>query len=108
MKIRVLERTQIVPRSLDETFKFLSDPRNLKRLTPPAMQFKFLSNPPKAVQPALRSITRFVYTESRSIGGRESISSSRRIGLSISRRKALTRYGVIATRSGISAGATPR
>jgi ligand-binding SRPBCC domain-containing protein len=51
MKVRVLERTQVVPRSLDETFKFLSDPRNLKRLTPPAMQFKFLSNPPKAVQP---------------------------------------------------------
>jgi ligand-binding SRPBCC domain-containing protein len=51
MKVRVLERTQIVPRSVDETFRFFSDPRNLKRLTPPFLKFKFLSTPPQAVQP---------------------------------------------------------
>ena len=51
MKVRVLERTQIVPRSVDETFRFFSDPRNLKRLTPPFLRFKFLSTPPQALQP---------------------------------------------------------
>ena len=51
MKVRVLERTQIVPRALDETFKFFSDPRNLQRLTPAFLKFKFLSTPPAAVQP---------------------------------------------------------
>ena len=51
MKLRVFERTQIVPRPLDETFKFFSDPRNLQRLTPAFLKFKFLSTPPSAVQP---------------------------------------------------------
>lgn len=51
MKVRVLERTQIVPRPVDETFRFFSDPRNLKRLTPPFLKFRFLSTPPQAVQP---------------------------------------------------------
>jgi ligand-binding SRPBCC domain-containing protein len=51
MKVRVLERSQIVPRPLDETFKFFSDPRNLPRLTPAFLKFKFLSTPPAAVQP---------------------------------------------------------
>ena len=51
MKVRVLERTQIVPLALDETFKFFSDPRNLQRLTPAFLKFKFLSTPPAAVQP---------------------------------------------------------
>src|SRR3979490_78198 len=51
MKVRVLERTQTVPRSQEETFGFFADPRNLKRLTPPFLQFKFLSNPPKVLQP---------------------------------------------------------
>jgi ligand-binding SRPBCC domain-containing protein len=51
MKVRVLERTQIVPRSVDETFRFFCDPRNLKRLTPPFLRFKFLSTPPQALQP---------------------------------------------------------
>jgi ligand-binding SRPBCC domain-containing protein len=51
MKVRVLERTQTVPRNQEETFRFFADPRNLKRLTPPFLQFKFLSTPPKAVQP---------------------------------------------------------
>jgi ligand-binding SRPBCC domain-containing protein len=53
MKVRVLERTQTVPRSQEETFRFFADPRNLKRLTPPFLQFKFLSNPPKVLQPGV-------------------------------------------------------
>jgi ligand-binding SRPBCC domain-containing protein len=51
MKVRVLERTQIVPRPIDEAFKFFSDPRNLKRLTPAFLEFKFLSTPPQTVHP---------------------------------------------------------
>ena len=51
MKVRVLERTQTVPRSKAETFGFFADPQNLKRLTPPFLQFKFVSTPPKTVQP---------------------------------------------------------
>ena len=49
MIVRVLERTQIVPRPIDEAFKFFSDPRNLERLTPAFLQFKFLSTPPETV-----------------------------------------------------------
>jgi ligand-binding SRPBCC domain-containing protein len=51
MKTRVLERTQIVPTPIDETFRFFSDPRNLERLTPSFLNFKFLSTPPANVQP---------------------------------------------------------
>jgi ligand-binding SRPBCC domain-containing protein len=50
MKVRVLERTQVVPRPIDEAFRFFSDPRNLERLTPAFLQFKFLSPPPETVQ----------------------------------------------------------
>ncbi len=53
MKVRVLERIQIVPRSPAETFRFFSNPRNLQRLTPPLLKFKFLSTPPEVVQPGV-------------------------------------------------------
>ena len=51
MKVRVLERTQIVRRPLVETFRFLSEPRNLERLTPVFLKFKFLSPPPEVLRP---------------------------------------------------------
>ncbi len=51
MKVRVLERTQIVPRPLAETFKFFSDSHNLQRLTPQFLQFKFLAPPPEVMHP---------------------------------------------------------
>jgi len=51
MKVRTLERTQMVPRPLAETFKFFSDPHNLQRLTPAFLQFKFLSPPPEVMHP---------------------------------------------------------
>jgi ligand-binding SRPBCC domain-containing protein len=51
MKIRTLERTQIVQRPRAETFKFFSDARNLKRLTPAFLQFKFLATPPAVMHP---------------------------------------------------------
>lgn len=51
MKTRILERTQTVPRDIDETFRFFSDARNLERLTPAFLNFKFLSKPPVAMHP---------------------------------------------------------
>jgi ligand-binding SRPBCC domain-containing protein len=51
MKVRVLERTQIVRRPVVETFRFFSDPRNLERLTPAFLKFKFLTPPPPEVRP---------------------------------------------------------
>lgn len=51
VKVRTLERTQIVPRPLAETFRFFSDPRNLQRLTPAFLNFKFLERPPEVVHP---------------------------------------------------------
>lgn len=51
MKVRTLEHTQIVPRPIAETFRFFSDPRNLQRLTPAFLQFKFLSQPPEVMHP---------------------------------------------------------
>ena len=35
MRLFTLQRQQVVPASLEETFEFLSDPRNLAQLTPP-------------------------------------------------------------------------
>jgi ligand-binding SRPBCC domain-containing protein len=51
MKVRTLERVQIVPRPPAETFRFFSDPRNLQRLTPAFLNFKFLAPPPDVMHP---------------------------------------------------------
>jgi|SRR5208282_295208 len=51
MKVRILERTQIVPRPLAETFRFFADPHNLQRLTPAFLNFRFLSPPPEVMHP---------------------------------------------------------
>ena len=51
VKVRTLERTQIVPRPIAETFKFFSDPHNLQRLTPAFLNFKFLAPPPAVMHP---------------------------------------------------------
>ena len=47
MKLYRLERTQRLPRPIDETFAFFADPRNLKELTPRFLGFEFLGKPPK-------------------------------------------------------------
>ena len=50
VKVHTLERTQIVRRPLAETFDFFVDPRNLKRLTPEYLGFRFLEPPPAQLQ----------------------------------------------------------
>jgi ligand-binding SRPBCC domain-containing protein len=51
VKVRTLERTQIVRRPVAETFNFFSDPRNLKRLTPACLNLRFLEPPPEVMHP---------------------------------------------------------
>ena len=46
MKTYILERTQIIERSLDSTFEFFSDACNLEKLTPQFLQFKILTPKP--------------------------------------------------------------
>lgn len=40
-----LERTQVVPRSLEQTFAFFADPWNLEAITPPWLHFRILAAP---------------------------------------------------------------
>lgn len=51
MKTYLLERTQIIPRSLDETFAFFSDAFNLERITPPFLRFRILTPAPIKMVP---------------------------------------------------------
>ena len=40
-----LERTQVVPVSLDQAFAFFADARNLERITPPWLRFRIVEAP---------------------------------------------------------------
>ncbi len=53
MPIYQLERRQIVPLRLLECWRFFSDPRNLERITPPALHFTVKSSLPPEVYPGL-------------------------------------------------------
>ena len=48
MKPFVFERTQTLSTTLDEAWRFFSDPGNLARITPPAMDFRITSAPQAA------------------------------------------------------------
>jgi ligand-binding SRPBCC domain-containing protein len=48
MKPFVFERSQILPTTLDEAWRFFSDPGNLVKITPPAMDFHITSAPQAA------------------------------------------------------------
>ncbi len=43
-----LQRTQLVPRGLEETFAFFAEPRNLEAITPPWLHFRILEAPADA------------------------------------------------------------
>ncbi|MEO5754225.1 MAG: SRPBCC family protein [Chthoniobacterales bacterium] len=53
MPIYQLERKQMVSLGLDECWRFFSDPRNLKKITPPEMNFVIKSRLPAEVHPGL-------------------------------------------------------
>lgn len=48
-----LEDTQIVPASLKETWKFFSQPQNLKEITPPGFGFEVQGKPEKRIYPGM-------------------------------------------------------
>ena len=41
--MRLLERTQLIPRSIDEVWPFFCDPRNLDPMTPRSLEFEIVS-----------------------------------------------------------------
>jgi ligand-binding SRPBCC domain-containing protein len=47
--IRVLETSQIIRASIDDAWSFFSDPRNLARITPPALDFQVLTDLPARI-----------------------------------------------------------
>jgi ligand-binding SRPBCC domain-containing protein len=51
MKIYTLKSKQKLPISVDEAWQFLSDPRNLKTITPDYMGFKILSGADRPMYP---------------------------------------------------------
>jgi len=53
VRTSALERTQWVPRDLDEVFAFFADPRNLAEITPPWLHFRIIDAPGTAYRGAL-------------------------------------------------------
>jgi ligand-binding SRPBCC domain-containing protein len=53
MPIYKLERSQVVPMPLEDCWRFFSDPRNLKKVTPPAMNLVIKSALPPTLYPGL-------------------------------------------------------
>ena len=53
MPIYRLERTQRVSLGAEECWRFFSDPRNLEKITPPAMNFVIKSELPAEIYPGL-------------------------------------------------------
>lgn len=53
MPIYQLERRQNVAWPLDDCWRFFSDPRNLRKITPPEMNFRIKRELPAAVYPGL-------------------------------------------------------
>ncbi len=53
MPIYTLRQTQVVEMSLGECWRFFSDPRNLAKITPPALGFCVKTDLPAAIYPGL-------------------------------------------------------
>jgi ligand-binding SRPBCC domain-containing protein len=48
-----LERTQVVPRPLEQVFEFFARAENLETITPPFLRFAFAGAPPSEMRPGL-------------------------------------------------------
>jgi ligand-binding SRPBCC domain-containing protein len=53
MPIYTLRRTQVVAVPIADCWRFFSDPRNLSRITPPALRFTVVSELPESIYPGL-------------------------------------------------------
>lgn len=53
MPIHTLRSTQVIPASLEECWAFFSNPRNLARITPRALDFQILSDLPPEIHPGM-------------------------------------------------------
>jgi ligand-binding SRPBCC domain-containing protein len=53
MPVYTLKRTQTVRMSMESCWNFFSDPGNLGKITPPALNFKILSELPPKIYPGL-------------------------------------------------------
>ena len=53
MSVHRFDTTHLLPMPRDEAWRFFSDPRNLARITPPAMAFTITSDVPDEVYPGL-------------------------------------------------------
>ena len=53
MPIYQLERTQTISLGIEACWRFFSDPRNLRKITPPEMNFRIKRDLPPAVYPGL-------------------------------------------------------
>jgi ligand-binding SRPBCC domain-containing protein len=53
MRTYQLERTQVVPRPLEESFSFFADAANLEAITPPWLRFRIVSPPTRMRQGSL-------------------------------------------------------
>jgi ligand-binding SRPBCC domain-containing protein len=51
MKVRVVKRTQMVPRSIQDTFEFFSNPRVIETLTPSATRFRLVGEKLDSIKP---------------------------------------------------------
>ena len=59
MKVRVLKRTQMVPRPLEETYEIFSNPQSLEILTPSSMRFQLLGQRLDSIRPGTVLTYRF-------------------------------------------------
>ncbi len=54
MTVHVLERTQLIPRPVDEVFPFFARAGNLERITPPWLRFEMVGPEPAQMRPGTR------------------------------------------------------
>ncbi len=53
MGLHLLRCVQVVPATIDQCWAFFSDPRNLAKITPAALDFQILSDLPPSIRPGL-------------------------------------------------------